>query len=141
LPVRFERPPVLKTRGIVLGEYDRYRRRVELRNPFQGARLERRRIVRDRRLSDASRLGDPSVECRNQFLQFADGWRAYHRHRRPPGCWFRDRDTFHTSPHFVHRQYVSASGFFAVVTIDDEPQAGQSTGIVPAATGATGIEF
>jgi hypothetical protein len=36
---------------------------------------------------------------------------------------------------------VSASGFFAVVTIDDERQVGQSTGVVPAATGATGIEF
>jgi hypothetical protein len=38
------------------------------------------------------------------------------------------RETFHTSPHFSHRQYVSAPGLFAVVVIADEPHAGHVEG-------------
>jgi len=41
----------------------------------------------------------------------------------------------------VHRQYVSASGIFAVVTIDDDWHAGQTTGVVLAGTDVWGNEF
>jgi hypothetical protein len=41
---------------------------------------------------------------------------------------FCDREAFQISPHAVQRQYASASGRLAVVTIDFELQAGQTKG-------------
>jgi hypothetical protein len=39
------------------------------------------------------------------------------------------RETFHTSPHLAHRQYVLTSGRFDVVVIDDDWQAGHVAGV------------
>jgi hypothetical protein len=114
--------------------------RFELRNSFQRPRPERCGIGRDCCFPGSGALRNAPVECGNQFFQVADGCGA-HRHRRPPGWCVRDRDTFQTSPHFVHRQYVSASGIFAVVTIDEDWHAGQTTGVVLAGIDVGGNEF
>jgi hypothetical protein len=44
----------------------------ELRDPFQGLDLERRRIMGDRRLARALQVRDSAVQRGNQFMQFTN---------------------------------------------------------------------
>lgn len=76
----------------------------EFPDPFHSASPEGRCIAGDRRFAEAVHLGNPAVECLNEFEQFTDGWCVRQRHRGPLYRSARDRAAFHTSPQLVHRQ-------------------------------------
>lgn len=102
--------------------------RLEFLDAAQGARLERRRLARDRCFPGALHLRHPAIERLDQLEQLTNSSGGCHRHRWPPCRCGWDRETFHTSPHFVHRQYVSAFGAAAVVTAAVDRQVGQTAG-------------
>jgi hypothetical protein len=60
-----------------------------------------------RRLAGSVNVRDPAIERGNQLPQLLDELTSRGRRHRLRGAPYRsvcDRNTFHTSPHFVHRQ-------------------------------------
>jgi len=100
----------------------------ELLDALQGASPEGSRVASDVCLAGSLYLRNPTIECRDEFQQFPHSAASCHRHRFGLCRSATVRVTFHISPHFVHRQYVSASGVFSFVTIAADRHLGQASG-------------
>ena len=76
----------------------------ELRDPFQGLDLERRRVAGDRRFACSLDLRDSAVQRGNQLVQLTNEPRPNQRHARTPYRGVCRRESFQISPQLVQRQ-------------------------------------
>jgi hypothetical protein len=108
----------------------------ELRDSLQGLSPQRGGIARDQRFIRPIETGNAAIQGRNELVEFANHPTSFNGHPWPP---FRcRRASFQTSPHFVQRQYVLESGFFAVVTIAGDLHVGHDPG--PVMSGLKGAD-
>jgi len=105
----------------------------ELRQSLDRLRSQSRGIAGDGRFARLFNARHSPVQRSDQFRELTSEiiWTRHHVRR-----WLdlaSRREAFQISPQLPHRQYVFASGIFAVVEIDADRHAGQTEGIAPAA--------
>jgi hypothetical protein len=71
---------------------------------LHGACAERGRVASNRDFTGTLDLRHPPIECGNQLAQLTEHCGRCYGHRDVPRRPATVRDTFHTSPHLVHRQ-------------------------------------
>ena len=74
---------------------------------FERSSLEGGRVTSDQRLDRSLNMWDPTIDAAIRLPQLLDELTSRDRRHRFRGAPYRsvcDRNTFHTSPHFVHLQ-------------------------------------